>query len=278
VTAVRLFGKFLAQWLAAGYLTFPAVLLWFLRNDPERLQHNYLLLVNAAVTPLVALWVVLRHRRVRLSIWWILGRVAGLLVASAAVTWVAMDPARLGVREVDPLRIGAVLVLLWVWIIGWRLVDRRWLGAPAQGGVIWQGEARKPQRGEIWSAMVPFEKGSYEQGGQRAKDRPCVVVSTSARHAYVLKITSVDQGNRPGYLRLASGWHPWSDKESWIKLEPLLKVPFLDFREHVRNSPAGVWRALEKRYPANATPSPHTVPPRRRPTGGRKRSRERMRP
>lgn len=258
MTAVRLFGTLLAQGLAAGFLTFPAVLLWFLRNDPERL---HFLWANAAVAPLAALWVVLWHRRVRLSVWWILGRVTGLLVASAAVTWLAMDPARLGVRELDPLRIGAVLVLVWAWIIGWRLVDRRWLGAPTQRG---------PQRGEIWSAMVPFEKGSYERGEQRAKDRPCVVVSTSARHAYVLKITSAAQGNRPGYLRLASGWHPRSDKESWIKLEPLLKVPNLDFREYLRDSPRGAWRVLEKRYPANATTHARPGTPA---AAGRQRSR-----
>jgi hypothetical protein len=271
VTVVRLFGRLLAQGLAAAYLTLPAVLLWFLRNAPERLQHNYFLWVNAALAPLAALWVVLGHRRVRLSIWWVLGRVAGLLVASAVVTWVAMDPARPGVRELDPLRIGAVLVLVWVWIIGWRQVDRRWLEAPARGGVT----ARKPERGEIWSAMVPFEKGSYEQGEQRAKDRPCLVISTFARHAYVLKITSVDQGNRSGYLCLKAGWHPRSDKESWIKLEPLLKVPLRDFREYVRNSPNGIWRAMRKRYPEN---TPHTVAPRPRATSGRTRSRERARP
>jgi hypothetical protein len=99
--------------------------------------------------------------------------------------------------------------------------------------------------------MVPFEKGSYERGEQRAKDRPCVVISAFAQHAYVLKITSVDQGDRPGYLRLAAGWHPRSEKESWIKLEPLLKVPLPNFREYVRNSPGGVWRAMAKLYPAN---------------------------
>jgi hypothetical protein len=244
----RLFGKFLAQCVAAGYLTFPAVLSWFLRHAPERLQHNDLLWVNAALAPLAALWVVLGHRLVRLSVWWVLGRVAGLLAASAAVAWVAMEPAWLGVHEVDPLRIGAVLVLVWVWIVGWRLVDRRWLGAPAPT----RAEVRGPKRGEIWSAMVPFEKGSYEPGEQRAKDRPCVVISTFARHAYVLKITSVDQGDRPGYRRLASGWHPWSEKESWIKLEPLLKIPLPDFREYIRDSPAGLWRGLAKLYPANA--------------------------
>ena len=250
VTVARLFGRFLAQCVAAGYLTLPAVLWWFLRHAPERVQHTDLLWVNAALAPLAALWVVWGHRRVRLGVWWVLGRVAGLLVASAAVTWVAMDPAGLGVREVDPLRIGAVLVLVWVWIVVWRQVDRRWLGAPAPT----RGEARGPKRGEIWSAMVPFEKGSYEQGEQRAKDRPCVVISTFARHAYVLKITSVDQRDRPGYRRLASGWHPRSDKESWLKLEPLLKVPLPDFREYIRDSPAGMWRGLAKLYPANATP------------------------
>lgn len=274
MTAVRLFGRFLAQGLAAGYLTLPAALLWFRWNDPERLPHNYFLWVNAALAPLAALWVVVGHRRVRLSTWWVLGRVAGLLVASAAVTWAAMDPAQVGVREVDPLRIGVVLVLVWVWIIGWRRVDRRWLGAPARGGV----SARKPERGEIWSAMVPFEKGSYEQGEPRAKDRPCVVIGISARHAYVLKITSVDQETRSGYLCLRSGWHPRSEKESWIKLEPLLKVPLRDFREYLRSSPNGIWRALEKRYPKNTIPSPHTVTPRPRPTSSHGRSRQRTRP
>lgn len=159
-----------------------------------------------------------------------------LLVVSAAVTWVAMDPTRVG--AVDPLRIGAVLVL----VVVWWLVDRRWLGAPTRG----RASTRKPQSGEIWSAMVPFEKGSYRPGEARAKDRPCLVISTSARHAHVLKITSVDQGDRPGYVRLKSGWHPRSDKASWIKVEPLVKVPLRDFREHIRSSPAGVWRTLDK--------------------------------
>jgi hypothetical protein len=157
-----------------------------------------------------------------------------LLVVSAAVTWVAMDLARVGV--VDPLRIGTVLMLVLVW---W-LVDRRWLRARGRAST------RKPRSGEIWSAMVPFEKGSYRPGEARAKDRPCLVISTSARHAHVLKITSVDQGDRPGYVRLKSGWHPRSDKASWIKVEPLVKVPLRDFREHIRSTPAGVWRTLDK--------------------------------
>jgi len=245
VSVVRLLGDLVAQCLAAGLLTFPAVLAWVLLNEPERLRD--FVWVCAAGAPPAAAWVVLRYRRGRLGAWWVTGRVAGLLVSSAAVTWVVTDPA--GFHELDPLRIGAVLVLVWAWIIAWRRLDR--------GRV---GRRPAPKRGEIWSALVPFEKGSFDQGEPAAKDRPCLVVSTFTRHAYVLKITSVDQADRSGYLRLAAGWHPRSEKESWIKVEPLLKVPLADFRQHLRKSPRRAWAALAKRYPQDATPrSPRTA-------------------
>lgn len=264
---VRLIGKFIAQWLAAGYLSFPAVYLWVSQNDPGRLAGNDFLLVNACVAPVVAVWVVLRHRRVRLGFWWAAARVVVLLALSGAVTWYAMDPLHIGVHEMDPSRIAAVVVFLWVWIIGSRLLDRA-LGAPAParrgGGVVWQGEPVRPARGEVWSALVPFEEGSYDEGGQRAKDRPCVVVSAFARHAYVLKVTSVDQGDRPGYLALPAGWHPWSEKASWIKLEPLIKLSYLDFRQNVCDAPARAWAAIEERYPPDATPQRHTPTVKRR--------------
>jgi hypothetical protein len=261
VSVVWLFGKLLAQWLAAGYLSLPAVLLWVWVDDPERLRDNDFVWVNACLAPLAALWVVLRHRRGRPPVWWVAGQVVGLLLASAAVTWVAMDPAELGVRELDPLRIGAVLVLVWVWIAVWRSIDPRLWPAPTvpvprpDGGAPPAAPTR-PQRGEIWSAMVPFEEGSFEDGEQDAKDRPCVVISTFTRHAYVLKITSVDQGDRPGYLALEAGWHPWSDKASWVKLQPLLKVPFSEFRQYVCDSPDRVWADLRRRYSPDAVPRP----------------------
>ncbi|MGM1058700.1 type II toxin-antitoxin system PemK/MazF family toxin [Saccharothrix sp. Mg75] len=256
---MRLIGKFIAQWLAAGYLTFPAVYLWVSQNDPGRLVGNDFLLVNACVAPVAAVWVVLRHRRVRLGFWWAAARVVVLLALSGVVTWYAMDPVRVGVRELDPTRIAVLLVFLWAWIAGSRLLDRA-LGAPARrgGGVVWRGDDVRPGRGEVWSALVPFEEGSHDGDGQRAKDRPCVVVSTFARHAYVLKITSVDQGDRPGYLALPAGWHPWSEKASWVKLEPLIKVSYLDFRQHVRDAPERAWAAIEERYPPDATPQRHT--------------------
>ncbi|WP_447001956.1 type II toxin-antitoxin system PemK/MazF family toxin [Saccharothrix isguenensis] len=264
---MRLIGKFVAQWLAAGYLSLPAVYLWLSQNDPGRVAGNHFLLVNACAAPVAAVWVVLRHRRVRLRLRWAAARVVVLLALSGAVTWFAVDPMHVGVREVDPFRIAVVVVFLWAWIIGSRLLDRA-LGAPAParrgGGVVWQGEPARPARGEIWSALVPFEEGSCDEGGQRAKDRPCVVVSTFGRHAYVLKVTSVDQGDRPGYLALSAGWHPWSEKASWIKLEPLIKVSYLDFRQNVCDAPARAWAAIEERYPPNATPQRHSPTVKRR--------------
>lgn len=268
VTFIRLIVGFFGQWLAAGCLTFPTVLYWVLQHDPERLRYNDFLRVSACLAPLAALWVVLRYRRARLSVWWVAGRVVGLLLASAAVTWKALDPAHMGVLEVDPLRIGAVLVLLWVWIIFWRLVDRRWFEPlpPKRREILQRGPVQlaprrnwppQPVRGQIWSARVPFENGSYEEGVEDSKDRPCVVIRTFTRHAYVLKITSVDQGNRPGCLMMPSGWHPWSEKASWIKLKPLFKVPFSDFRQYIRDCPDGVWPDLADRYSPQATREDH---------------------
>jgi hypothetical protein len=276
VSMVRLIGKLLAQWLAASYLTFPAVLYWVWQHAPEQLVHNQFLQVNACLAPATAVWVVLRHRRVRLNAWWVVGRATALLILASVVTWQALDLTRMGVREIDPLRSGVVLVFLWVWIIAWRQADRRWLGAPppARRGVIWQGESTKPQRGEIWSAKVPFEASSYTDDGPSAKDRPCVVISTFARHAYVLKITSVDKSNRPGYLHMPAGWHPWSEKESWLQLSPLLKVPYLDFRQHIRDTPDILWPTLANRYPATATPQQH-VPTKCHPTPTRAKQRAR---
>ncbi|MBY8848865.1 hypothetical protein K7G98_10055 [Saccharothrix sp. MB29] len=61
---MRWIGKLVAQWMAAGYLSLPAVYLWVSRNDPDRLTGNDFLLINACVAPVAAVWVVLRHRRV----------------------------------------------------------------------------------------------------------------------------------------------------------------------------------------------------------------------
>jgi hypothetical protein len=277
MTFARLIVGFFGQWLAAGYLTLPVVLYWVLQHHPERLRHNDFLQVNACLAPLAALWVVLWYRRARLSVWWVAGRVAGLLLASAAVTWKALDPAHLGVLEVDPLRIGAVLVLLWVWTVSWRLVDRRWFEPlpPNLSGTSQRGPVQlaprpnwpsQPVRGQIWSAKVPFEKGTYDEGAENQKDRPCLVISTFTRHAYVLKITSIDQGNRPGYLMMPAGWHPWSQKASWIKLQPLLKVPFSDFRQYIRDSPDWAWSDLADRYSARATPDEYLPRTSRRTT------------
>ncbi|MFD5831543.1 type II toxin-antitoxin system PemK/MazF family toxin, partial [Lentzea sp. NPDC060358] len=253
---MRLIGKFLAQWVAAGFLSFPAVYLWVLQNDPGRAAGNGLLLVGAGVAPVAATWVVLRHQRVRPGFWQATARVVVLLVLSGVVTWFALDPLRVGVLDADPVRIAVVLVFLQAWIVGSRLLGRA-LGAPAParraGGVLWRGGPVRPARGEVWSALVPFEEGTYDEDGPRAKDRPCVVVSSFTRHAYVLKVTSVDQGTRPGYLALPAGWHPWSEKASWIKLEPLVKVSHLDFRQKICDAPARAWSTIEDTYPANAT-------------------------
>ncbi|GDY29840.1 type II toxin-antitoxin system PemK/MazF family toxin [Gandjariella thermophila] len=258
-------GKLAAQWMAASFLSYPPVLLYLLTSDPVLLGQHDEVWVFSCCAPLAALWVVLRHRRVRLRLSWIVGRSLALLALSAVVAAMVPTPPGLRIVDLNPVRSGAVLWLLWVWIIVWRIIDRRvaarqgtqWVGTP------WAGTVRQAERGDIWWAEVPFEKGSYEDGGQSSKDRPCLVVSTFNRHAYVLKITSVPKEERHGYIAIPAGWHPENDKPSWLQLHPLLKVPKGDFRRYVTSCPEWFWdksvrfiRRMPRRPPTRSRPAP----------------------
>jgi PemK-like, MazF-like toxin of type II toxin-antitoxin system len=176
-------------------------------------------------------------------------RIVLLLVLSGVVTLQVPIPAGFSVVDLNPIRSGAVLVMLWLWIIAWRVIDRRLL---------------RPARGDIWWGLVPYQKGSYDEGEQHAKVRPCLVVSTFPRHAYVLKITSQDKSERRDHIEMPVGWHPRSDpdKESWLQLRPLIKVPYYNFREHIRTCPECLWGQINERYPPDATPEPRTPPAR----------------
>jgi hypothetical protein len=271
LSLARLVIKLVGQWLAAGYLTLPAELLWEHLHAPQLLAHNDFLPVNACVAPLAALWVVWFHRRARLAANWVVGRVVGLLLVTSAVTWVvvvravAAYPALVPVLPINPLSSGAVLVTIWAWILVWRLVDRRWL--PPLPPKPRQAQPRhaqprpqrhvlaRPERGQVWAAVVPFEEGSFAEGEESTKRRPCLVVSTFAQHACVLKITTKGAG-RPGHVILPSGWHPWSSETSWIQLEPLREVPYSDFQQYIRDCPEWAWPSVAVRHGPDATPRP----------------------
>lgn len=266
-----LFCKLIMQGTAASFLSYPVVLLYLLVNDPVLLSRHDEVWVGSGCAPLAALWAVLRHKRVPLSAPWIVIRCGLLLLLSGVVTARVLIPpgemtaAGLTVADMNPLRTGAVLVLLWVWIIAWRLIDRRWPAKRATRPGTRADQTRpgtrsvrrrqrvKPARGEIWSGLVPYAEGSYYEGEQDAKDRPCLVVSTFTRHAYVLKITTTDRSERTDHIELPAGWHPWSDKTSWLQLRPLLKVPHRDFRQHITTCPERLWARIDRMYPPEAT-------------------------
>lgn len=138
--------------------------------------------------------------------------------------------------------IAVVVVVVLVWIGASRLLGRRRRPAPTPRR---QPKAGSPSRGQIWWADVPFEdtRGS--------KDRPCLVVRTSPRHAHVLKITSVDQHNRPGYIPVpTASWDPDAEHESWLRLEPTIRLPYRRFRRQSGQCPKDVWRKVAESHPA----------------------------
>jgi mRNA-degrading endonuclease toxin of MazEF toxin-antitoxin module len=137
--------------------------------------------------------------------------------------------------------VGVVLLVVVLWIAGTRLLGRS--RRPVAGGRGRAGGAM-PSRGQIWWADIPFEdtRGS--------KDRPCLVVRTGARHAQVLKITSVDQRDRPGYLPVPTAtWDPDADHDSWLRLAPVIRLPYRRFRRPSGQCPQGVWRKVTQSHP-----------------------------
>ncbi len=80
-----------------------------------------------------------------------------------------------------------------------------------------------PASGEVWWAAVPFE----ERRG--SKDRPCLVLSKSRRHADVLMFTSQDKTARHGYVAVPASM--WRDgHHSFLKTDRVISVRCEKFR------------------------------------------------
>jgi hypothetical protein len=80
-----------------------------------------------------------------------------------------------------------------------------------------------PAPGEVWWAEVPFE----ERRG--SKDRPCLVLSKSRRHARVLMFTSQDKAGRQGYVAVPAAM--WRDgRHSFLKTDRVISVRRERFR------------------------------------------------
>jgi mRNA-degrading endonuclease toxin of MazEF toxin-antitoxin module len=98
---------------------------------------------------------------------------------------------------------------------GYRIAER-WWRAPV-------GQIPRPEPGEVWWAAVPFEEK------RASKDRPCLVLSQSRRHADVLMFTSQDKSSRSGYVAVpATMWH--DERSSYLKTDRIISVRREKFR------------------------------------------------
>lgn len=115
--------------------------------------------------------------------------------------------------------------------------------------------AQRPGPGEIWWATVPFVDVDGE------KYRPCVVLWVRARHAQVLQVTSQDKSWSPDHIRLPrAGWAADTDKDSWLEIGQVRKVPYRKFDRLAGNCPNQQWQQVLLRYPRDSA----VPPPRRR--------------
>ena len=95
-------------------------------------------------------------------------------------------------------------------------IAERWWRVPIE-------RVPNPEPGEVWWATVPFE----EKRG--SKDRPCLVLSQSRRHADVLMFTSQDKSARRGYVAVpATMWH--EERSSFLKTDRVISVRREKFR------------------------------------------------
>lgn len=85
----------------------------------------------------------------------------------------------------------------------------------------WATTARRPHRGDIWWADVPFVDGTG------SKVRPCLVLLRHRRGVVVLKITSRDKSRRRDHIIIPTrSWDPHARHDSYLNLgEPIVVAP-----------------------------------------------------
>jgi mRNA-degrading endonuclease toxin of MazEF toxin-antitoxin module len=114
-----------------------------------------------------------------------------------------------------PFLSGLVAAILVGLLSGYRIAERWWRVPMAR--------VPAPDPGEVWWAAVPFE----EKRG--SKDRPCLVLSRSRRHADVLMFTSQDKTARGGYVAVPASM--WRDgHHSFLKTDRVISVRCEKFR------------------------------------------------
>ena len=79
--------------------------------------------------------------------------------------------------------------------------------------------ARRPCRGDIWWADIPYADGSG------SKVRPCLVLRRGLRGVTVLKITSQDKSRRRDHVTIPTrSWDPHARHDSYLNLGELFTV------------------------------------------------------
>ncbi|MFE2731422.1 type II toxin-antitoxin system PemK/MazF family toxin [Streptomyces sp. NPDC059349] len=153
------------------------------------------------------------------------------------------------------LALAAVLLLALVATLvdGWGRGRRRPGGRtrPPRGP---RGPGARPQPGEIWWALVPYEDGPASKGAARsasgravvgerqAKDRPCLVLTVRRRQARVAKITSKYHDERAGVIALPPGSvGDAQGRPSFLETDELREVPVSDFRRRAGVLDPVVW-------------------------------------
>ena len=104
----------------------------------------------------------------------------------------------------------------------------------------------KPDPGEVWWAAVPFE----ERRG--SKDRPCLVLSRSRRHADVMMFTSQDKAARHGYVAVpATMWR--DERSSFLRTDRVISVRCEKFRRRESaRAPQSVVEVVSRENPRAA--------------------------
>lgn len=157
-----------------------------------------------------------------------------LLLAVAAVV---LDLVLLDATN-RPLLSGLLSAAVVGLLSAYRIAER-WWRVPI-------GRVPTPAAGEVWWAAVPFE----EKRG--SKDRPCLVLSRSRRHAEVLMFTSQDHTARGGYVAVpANMWH--DGHRSFLKTDRVIPVRCEKFRRREsERAPRSVLELASKENPRAA--------------------------
>lgn len=183
--------------------------------------------------------------RGRITAWWVLlGRTVLYLAAGwSAMVWidVQVDSPNYNVRSLAVTGTTGVAAFAVHRGIRWWDAYRT---SRSPGSLL----GRRPARGEVWLAMVP-----YRESDRRAQHY-CVVLRARAGYAEVLQITSKNKDGRTDHIRIPNkGWDRVSGRDHWVEagVAPRL-VPYADFLKSRPQGrcPLGTWRLLRAAGPS----------------------------